>query len=302
MASYTNASVFAVQYQNEIRDLANKLECPASWIVAVIGFETGFTFDPAIYNQAGSGAVGLIQFMPSTAKDLGTTTAALAAMTVPEQLYYVEKYFTKYKAMRKPYDSPQDLYLAVLYPAYRKKSDSKVFANNGTNRYSQNKVFDLNNNGVITIGEIRTHFANKFAKVAAYCTLPNTLPPTDEPQQTPYDPPILVDTSAEDCADYDGVATATNGGGDVYIDVLGNDADNTENVVTYIQPEEKPYTNDIETEVLQAGGTLPESRNATTTDVQLARIKTKTGAVLPSVFIGILVIVLIVFIYNTFSR
>lgn len=46
-----------------------------SYLMACIAFETGETFSPAIKNSAGSGAVGLIQFMPSTAKALGTTTA-----------------------------------------------------------------------------------------------------------------------------------------------------------------------------------------------------------------------------------
>ena len=39
------------------------------------------------------GATGLIQFLPSTARGLGTTTDALAGMSSVEQLNYVEKYF-----------------------------------------------------------------------------------------------------------------------------------------------------------------------------------------------------------------
>ena len=38
--------------------------------MAVMSFETGGTFDPGIRNAAGSGATGLIQFMPSTAAGL----------------------------------------------------------------------------------------------------------------------------------------------------------------------------------------------------------------------------------------
>src|SRR6266702_791808 len=39
-----------------------------SWLAEIISFETGHTFDPAIKNKTGSGATGLIQFMPNTAK------------------------------------------------------------------------------------------------------------------------------------------------------------------------------------------------------------------------------------------
>lgn len=41
--------------------------------MAAMAFESGETFSPSIKNAAGSGAVGLIQFMPSTAKALGTS-------------------------------------------------------------------------------------------------------------------------------------------------------------------------------------------------------------------------------------
>ena len=44
---------------------------------------TGDIFRANIKNAAGSGAVGLIQFMPSTARSLGTTSERLAAMTPP---------------------------------------------------------------------------------------------------------------------------------------------------------------------------------------------------------------------------
>src|SRR4051812_1834879 len=61
-------------------------------IATVMGFETGTTFSPSIRNAAGSGATGLIQFMPSTARSLGTSTDAMAKMTDVAQLDYVAKY------------------------------------------------------------------------------------------------------------------------------------------------------------------------------------------------------------------
>lgn len=49
-------------------------------------------------------ATGLIQFMPSTAKKLGTNTDALMQMDYLQQLVYVEKYFTPYKnKLKDPY-------------------------------------------------------------------------------------------------------------------------------------------------------------------------------------------------------
>lgn len=57
---------------------------------------TGERFRANTVNRA-SGATGLIQFMPSTAKQLGTTTDKLAAMTEVDQLDYVAKYFVSQK-------------------------------------------------------------------------------------------------------------------------------------------------------------------------------------------------------------
>ena len=62
--------------------------------MAVMSFETGGTFNPGIRNAAGSGATGLIQFMPSAAAGLGTSTQALAGMSRAEQMKYVEKYLS----------------------------------------------------------------------------------------------------------------------------------------------------------------------------------------------------------------
>ena len=56
-----------------------------SHLMACMAFETGRTFSPSVRNEV-SGATGLIQFMPSTAKGMGLTTAELAGMTAEDQL------------------------------------------------------------------------------------------------------------------------------------------------------------------------------------------------------------------------
>lgn len=81
------------QFARAVAGVADRLGIPAQWLVDVMAFETGGTFSPGISNGAGSGATGLIQFMPDTARGLGTSTGALAGMTRTQQLRYVEKYF-----------------------------------------------------------------------------------------------------------------------------------------------------------------------------------------------------------------
>src|SRR3546814_4426455 len=68
--------------------MAARLGTKPEYLMAVMSFETGGSFSPAQANNAGSGATGLIQFMPNTAAGLGTSTAALAQMSSVEQLQY----------------------------------------------------------------------------------------------------------------------------------------------------------------------------------------------------------------------
>jgi len=72
--------------------ISRRLNMDPSHLMAIMAFETSRSFDPSITNRAGSGATGLIQFMPATARDLGTTTSRLALMNAVEQLDYVERY------------------------------------------------------------------------------------------------------------------------------------------------------------------------------------------------------------------
>jgi soluble lytic murein transglycosylase-like protein len=100
-----------------------------------------------------SGATGLIQFMPSTARGLGTSTEALRNMSEIQQLDYVKKYFQPYKGRIK--DLP-DVYCAVLWPKCVGKPASYVLFNRGQITYTQNNGFDKNKDGIITKQEITT--------------------------------------------------------------------------------------------------------------------------------------------------
>lgn len=102
--------------------ISDKYGLPFRWLVNLINFESGGTFNPAIKNPTSS-ASGLIQFMAETAKGLGTTTAALRAMTFQQQLKYVDKYLAnvlnKYlkDGKVKTTFSQLDLFMTIFYPA-----------------------------------------------------------------------------------------------------------------------------------------------------------------------------------------
>lgn len=122
-------------------------------LMACMAFESGTTFRPDIRNAAGSGAVGLIQFMPSTAINLHTTSAELAAMSAEEQLDYVRKYFAPYRGKLR---NLGDIYMAILWPrGIGKADDYPLFVKgDGESRvYLQNRGLDIDKNGIVTRAE-----------------------------------------------------------------------------------------------------------------------------------------------------
>jgi hypothetical protein len=122
-----------------------------NWLMDCMAFESAETFRPDIRNAAGSGATGLIQFMPRTARGLDTTTDALAAMTAEDQLNFVWKYFSPYKNKIKNLD---DMYMAILWPrAVGKPNDYVLFSGASSIAYRQNAGLDINKDNKITKAE-----------------------------------------------------------------------------------------------------------------------------------------------------
>lgn len=99
-----------------------------------------------------TGNCGLIQFMPSTAKALGTTTDKLAKMSQIEQLNYVYKYFLPYKGKLR---NLGDVYMAILWPKAVGYPDTYVLWNKNKmpTTYRQNSGLDVNKDGTITRAE-----------------------------------------------------------------------------------------------------------------------------------------------------
>lgn len=95
----------------DIVRVSNNLDIDPSWLANVIKSESNFDYQ--IQNKD-TLATGLIQFIPSTARGLGTTTQELLNMTPSEQMNYVEKYLKTYKKYLKDQNS---VVLAVFYPA-----------------------------------------------------------------------------------------------------------------------------------------------------------------------------------------
>ena len=140
------------EFMEGVNTLSSKYELDPSVLLGIMDFETGGSFDPAQKNAAGSSGTGLIQFMRSTARDLGTSVEDLSSLSRSEQLTWVEKYLDQYESKIKGGDVA-DVYMAVLYPAAIDKPDSYALFTRGTLAYTQNRGLDKDGNGYITKAE-----------------------------------------------------------------------------------------------------------------------------------------------------
>jgi len=166
-----NANV-TPEFIKGVEAMAGRLGTRPEYILAVMSFETGGSFSPAQKNNAGSGATGLIQFMPSTARGLGTSTADLAKMSSVDQLRYVEQYFEPYKGRL---GTLEGVYSTVLSGSPKPDPNSTLFSSPSA-AYTANRGLDSNGDGRITSGE-----ATAAVRARVSGELPNGGAPAPQP-------------------------------------------------------------------------------------------------------------------------
>jgi peptidoglycan hydrolase-like protein with peptidoglycan-binding domain len=148
-------------FKDKVIQVCVHLDTSPDYLMSCMAFETGGTFSPSIKNTAGSGAVGLIQFMPKTAKALGTTSEKLEKMSAVEQLDYVKKYLNLYRSKLKKLE---DVYMAILYPAAIGKPLTHTLFEDGNKTYTQNKGFDVNKDKKVSLKEISSKVRAMYEK------------------------------------------------------------------------------------------------------------------------------------------
>ena len=162
---------FAIDKHSEdfllkVQNIAKKVDLDYKIILAIMFFES--EMNPSAQNPS-SNATGLIQFMPTTAKSLGTSVSELKNMSAIDQLDYVEKFFMdkKRSGLTSKVKSPEEAYLLVFYPlAVTKSNDfilgSEISDERAKKIYSQNKPFDTNKDGFISKGEVLQYIRKKW--------------------------------------------------------------------------------------------------------------------------------------------
>lgn len=144
---------YRVAFVEKVKKISTNLGIDPNWLMAIMYFETAKTFSPSITNSIG--ATGLIQFIPSTATSLGTSTSELRKMTAVQQLDYVEKYLKAYKGK---YNNYIDVYFAVFFPLAIGKPDDWVIQAKGISAlqvYNSNPAFRVLKDGKIRVWEVK---------------------------------------------------------------------------------------------------------------------------------------------------
>jgi len=151
----------STDFINKVENVCRELEIPSDWLVGVMWHES--KLNSKTVNRIG--ATGLIQFLPSTAKGLNTTTKKLLEMPDTAQLNYVGKFYKNMKGLCR---ERTDLYLYTFFPSaiLGKWSNSAVLKSSTISPTSiayYNPGLDHNKDGVVTVGEFRTVINNKIS-------------------------------------------------------------------------------------------------------------------------------------------
>lgn len=144
-----------------LHEVAARLGVPPDWVAAVINFETAGTWDPRIKNP-NSSAMGLIQFLDTTAKGLGYTSAfdlVNKHPTIESQLRGpVLKYFLNHGPKFK---SKQELWFSVFMPRYKRAPlDTVIYADDKVKQ----AAFRRANPGIVTVGDYYHKLESLFEK------------------------------------------------------------------------------------------------------------------------------------------
>jgi hypothetical protein len=142
-------------FKKKLEKVASALGVKSNDLLAIMKQESGV--NPQAVNPT-SNARGLIQFMPDTARRLGTTVDDIYKMDGVQQLDYVYKYF---KMTGVGDGTLGDLYMAVFMPKYIGYPDNHVLGQYGATGfsgkvYAQNKGLDRNKDGAITIADVKS--------------------------------------------------------------------------------------------------------------------------------------------------
>lgn len=150
------------KFAEKVKEISRDLNINPNWLMAIMYNES--RFDHTAVNSIG--AVGLIQFIPSTAIQLGTNPRKLLEMSAVEQLDYVKKYYSQslFNGKLKSYI---DTAMATFYPVAIGKEDGYIIGSHkGAAEIAavanSNSGMDINMDGKITVADFKNYALKNF--------------------------------------------------------------------------------------------------------------------------------------------
>lgn len=141
-----------LEFTSSIEALAEKRGISTSELYKVIKGESGF--DPKAKNE--SGATGLFQFMPDSAKELGVTPKDILNMTPTQQVGLYDKYLERWN-----YSSDNRLGIMQAAPAFANRAPEDLVYGKDTKAWEKNPGWRELNNGPITVRSINSYYARQ---------------------------------------------------------------------------------------------------------------------------------------------
>jgi hypothetical protein len=172
---FTETEVFIINYHkvvkkyklsnnfiNKLLIVSKKLETKPTLLLASMIIESEMKAH-SVNNV--SGAVGLLGFTDITCKQFKWNKHQIKKLSRMEQLDYVYSYYKRFKGRL---NSIADYGIANAAPSCMFADKRIIVYSDKTDSYWQNTYWDLDNNGVIQVWEIGSHYSNRPNKFVKY--------------------------------------------------------------------------------------------------------------------------------------
>ncbi len=143
--------------QLKLKEISDELSINPLWILRVIYKES--RGNPKAVNSF-TNATGLIQWLPNTARHLGTSVLSIYNMSVIEQLDLFKKFIYNTGKLH-AINTYEDLYMSVFLPSAVGKHNTYVLGRKNSKIVKYNIGVDSNKDGIITVKDFK-QYANKF--------------------------------------------------------------------------------------------------------------------------------------------
>lgn len=142
--------------REHVRVICDSLNIETKHLYTIIKLES--SGNKKAFNK-NSKAVGLIGFLPKTAKRLGTSTEEILQMSNKQQLDLVYAYFLLINKNKK-ISHITDLYIAVLYPKALNKSDEYVIGEKNSKAVKWNRPLDIDKDSILTVKDVKSYITD----------------------------------------------------------------------------------------------------------------------------------------------